>query len=145
MLRRTVSVLSTAENEARLPASCLAELGLSEGAQAVLQVSPGRLLLTEARETHELQRDAERFAGEVESLQARIGQWAQKLPEIPDEVAEGNLPPSVESELRFAAECVVNDDLRPAAQRLRSAAAATDERLREQWLQERATRKGTSG
>jgi hypothetical protein len=90
-----------------------------------------------------LQRDAEKFAGEVESLQIRIGQWAQRLPEIPEEVAEGDLPSNVESELRFAAECVLNDDLRIAAQRLRSAAAVTDEQLREQWLQERARRGGT--
>ena len=144
MLRRTVSVSPTSENEARLPASCLAELGFTEGAQAVLQVSRGRLLLTEAREAHELQRDAEGFAEQVESLQAQIGQWAQRLPEIPEEIAEGDLPSNVESELRFAAECVLNDDLRTAIQRLRSAAAVTDEQLREQWSQERATKKETS-
>lgn len=96
------------------------------------------------RRTHELQRDAERFAGKVESLQTEIGEWAQTLPEIPEEIAEGNLPSNVETELRFAAECVLNDDLRMAAQRLRSAASVTDEQLREQWRRERATQEGTS-
>jgi hypothetical protein len=137
MRRRPVTVRSAPENQVRVPADCLAEMGFAEGGPASVQVSRGRLVLTAPREIREVQSELGQLARELESLRDRLAEVVGELPEPADAVLRAEMPADVGTDLLGTLEVVLNDDIDPAIQKLHAAATVTDEQLRDHWRRNR--------
>ena len=137
MRRRPVTVRSAPENQVRVPADCLDELGFAEGGRASVQVSRGRLVLTAPREVREVQSELGQLARELESLRDRIAEVVGELPEPADAVLRAEVPADIGTDLLGTLEVVLNDDIDPAIRKLRAAATVTDEQLMDHWRRHR--------
>jgi hypothetical protein len=108
----------------------------AEGARLELRTSRTRLVI--APETPEMAAPdlLSRVLGsanELEAVQGRIRRMADEVPEPPDEMLEHEMPYDLHAELLTTLECVAEDDLDGAIEKLRAAAAATPEQLRRLW------------
>src|SRR3954452_17076888 len=79
-MRRTATLSSTPNEEVRLPADCLAELGLGEGARVVVEAIPGRLLLTAYWDAQAVGADLGEIARDLEEVRGRLLRLAGLLP-----------------------------------------------------------------
>jgi antitoxin component of MazEF toxin-antitoxin module len=140
MLRRPVTVHAALENEVRIPADCLAEMGVPEGGPASVQAARGRLVLVTPRSVRQVQAELWELARGLEDLRDRLTEMCRELPEPPDPMLRAEVPADVEADIQGTLECVVSDDLDPAIEKLRAAAAVTAQELREHWERNRPGR-----
>jgi hypothetical protein len=128
-MRRTATLSSTPNEEVRLPADCLAELGLGEGARVVIEAIPGRLLLTAYWDARAVGADLGEIARDLEALRSRLLRLAGLLPEpaVPEAAEAALAPLDAGADLLGTLECILADDLEPALAKLREAVALTRE------------------
>lgn len=121
------------------PEWTLSVRGTAEGARLELVTSRVRLVISsgmaETSETSETDvlGQALGAAKELAAVQARIRRMANQVPEPPDEMLEHQMPYDLHAELLTTLECVAEDDLEGAIEKLRAAAATTPEQLRRLW------------
>lgn len=75
-------------------------------------------------------------ADELEEIQGRLRRLADEVPDPSDDMLEHRIPYDVETALLTTLECVAEDDLGAAIEKLRLAVAATPAELREEWEKE---------
>lgn len=73
------------------------------------------------------------IAGSLDGVRQEIEETIREIPEPPAEMLEHRVPYDVPAEIRVTLECVLADDVVPAAEKLRAAAAVTPEQLRADW------------
>ena len=122
------------------PEWTLSVSGTAEGARLEMRTSRVRLVI--APETLDMAAPdlLSRVAGtadELESVQSRLRRMADEVPEPPDGMLEHEMPYDLHAELLTTLECVAEDDLDGAIEKLRAAAAATPEELRRLWEEAR--------
>lgn len=122
------------------PEWTLSVSGTAEGARVELRTSRVRLVI--APETLEmvapdLLSRVVGTANELETVQSRLRRMADEVPEPPDGMLEHEMPYDLHAELLTTLECVAEDDLDGAIEKLRAAAAATPEQLRRLWEEAR--------
>src|SRR5262245_9584404 len=130
MLRRLVTVHSAPENEVRIPAGWLAEMKLADGDPAAAQIAGGRLVLAAPRNIRQVQSELWELARGLAELRDRLAELSRELPEPPDAMLRAEVPADVEADVQGTLQCIVSDDLDPAVEKLRAAAAVTAEQLR---------------
>jgi hypothetical protein len=74
-----------------------------------------------------------KIAGRLDGVREEIEETIREIPEPPAEMLEHAIPYDVPAEIRGTLECVLADDVVPAAEKLRAAAQATPEQLRADW------------
>lgn len=137
MLRKAVTVHSAPEGEVRIPPGWLAELGMTEGGQASAQIASGRLVLASSRDIRQMQSELWELSRGLEELRDRLAEMSRELPEPSDAMLRAEVPADVEADVQGTLECIVSDDLDPAIEKLRAAAAVTAEQLRRHWERRR--------
>jgi hypothetical protein len=86
----------------------------------------------ERKSAREVQASLTQITLELVGISDRLARLPGELPDSPrrEAMEEGEIPMDVATEVLGAVECTLEDDLRPAVQRLERAAHATDESLR---------------
>lgn len=72
-------------------------------------------------------------ADQLEEIQRRLRRLADEVPDPSDDMLEHRVPYDVETAILTTLECVAEDDLGAAIEKLRVAVAATPAELREEW------------
>jgi antitoxin component of MazEF toxin-antitoxin module len=125
VIRRQATIFSAPEEEVRVPPGCLAELGLGEGARVVVEVAPGRLLLTPYWDAAAVRADLHSIARDLAEVRRRLRRVTSLLPEPaePDGAAEGaeSTAEVGGADLLGTLECLLADDLDPALAKLQEA------------------------
>jgi glutathione S-transferase len=120
-MRRYGTLFSASEEEEiRVPAECLAELGLAEGARVVVEAVPGRLLVTPYWDAQAVRADLDAIARGLAGLRGRLRRVAGLLPPPADADSAAADPGA---DLLGTLECILVDDLEPALAKLRQAVA----------------------
>jgi hypothetical protein len=86
----------------------------------------------ERKSAREIQESLTHLTFELVGIVDRLARLPEALPDSPrrEAMEEGEIPTDVATEVLGAVECTLEDDLRPAIQRLERAARATDASLR---------------
>src|SRR5262249_45668760 len=119
VMRRQATVVSSPDEEMRVPPGCLAELGLGEGARVVVEVTPGRLLLTPYWDAQAVRADLDGIARDLTEVRRRLRRVMGLLPEPAEPAASAEAG----AELLGTLECLLADDLDPALAKLQQAVA----------------------
>lgn len=119
------------------PEWTLSVSGNAEGARVELRTSRVRLVIAPEVAVPDLLSRVVGTANELEAVQSRIRRMADEVPEPPDGMLEHEMPYDLHAELLTTLECVAEDDLDGAIEKLRAAAAATPEELRRLWEEAR--------
>ena len=119
------------------PEWTLSVSGTAEGARVELRTSRVRLVIAPEVAAQDLLGRVVGTANELEAVQGRLRRMADEVPEPPDGMLEHEMPYDLHAELLTTLECVAEDDLDGAIEKLRAAAAATPEELRRLWEEAR--------
>lgn len=119
------------------PMWTLSVRGTADGARVELRTARARMVIAPEVDEPDVLSQVLGSADELETIQGRLRRLAHEVPEPPDEMLEHEMPYDLHAELLTTLECVAEDDLGGAIGKLRSAAAATPERLRRFWEEER--------
>jgi len=118
VIRRQATIFAAVtEEEVRVPAGCLAELGLGEGARVVVEAAPGRLLLTPDWDVQAVRADLHAIARDLTEARGRLRRVTGLLPEP----AEPSDAAQVDADLLGTLECLLADDLEPALAKIQEA------------------------
>lgn len=121
------------------PEWTLSVSGTAKGARLELRTSRVRLVIAPEVTVSDMLSQVEGTANELTAIQRRIRRMADEAPEPPDEMLEHEMPYDLHTELLTTLECVAEDELGGAIEKLRAAAAATPEQLRRLWEEGRET------
>lgn len=113
--------------------------GTAKGARLELRTSRARLVIAPEVTGPDLLSQALGTANELTAIQGRIRRMADEVPEPPDGMLEHEIPYDLQTELLTTLECVAEDHLEGAIEKLRAAASATPEQLRRLWEEGRET------
>ncbi len=128
MVRRYAVVVPSEGEEVRIPAECLAEMGVVLGARVAVETMPGRLLLTPFWDVQAVRSDLGTIAHDLEAIRARLRRVAGLLPEAAEEPEEAVAAPALfelGADLLGTLECILADDLGSALAKLDEAVTLT--------------------
>lgn len=115
------------------PQWTLSVSGTAKGARLELRTSRARLVIAPEITESDMLSQALVTANELTAIQRRIRRMADEVPEPPDGMLEHEIPYDLRTELLTTLECVAEDNLEGAIEKLRAAASATPEQLRRIW------------
>jgi hypothetical protein len=127
MPRKPVPVHASPQNEVRVPADWLPELGIAEGEPASPQLARGRLVLTRLPDLPGVQSRLSSIAERLEVLRDELAETARELPEPLEPLSGAEAAADAESDVLGTIECLLSDEFDPAIRKLRAVAAATHE------------------
>jgi hypothetical protein len=115
------------------PEWTLSVQGSADRARVELRTSRVRMVIARETADSDVMSQVLGSADDLEEIQGRLRRLADEVPEPTEAMLLQEMPYDVHTELLTTLECVAEDNLEEAIEKLRAAAAVTPDQLREHW------------